>query len=138
MLETIPHTNYRLNPCIHRQSNSTCEHYRPKQRTGTKRVAFTKEGLYIPFRKTLIRSNGESKMQAKRNSKKRSHDQMTPQPKEKIQIIGSSCTWNASELEHFKITLRTDVNVYEMIPERFFNFDHFEDYKDCIYILDLR
>lgn len=69
--------------------------------------------------------------QAKRKGRRRA--QRTPQPKEPEQpVIGSSCTWRGAELDHFKVKVKRDVNVRRMIPDRFFNFDHLKDYKECI------
>jgi hypothetical protein len=75
----------------------------------------------------------KARQQAKRKSEWR--QQRTPQPKEPdIPIIGSSCTWRDTELDHFKVTVERDVDVRKMIPERFFNFDHLEDYEECNFV----
>jgi hypothetical protein len=74
----------------------------------------------------------KAKQQAKRKGRRR--EQRTPQPKEPdIAVIGSSCTWKDAELDHFKVTVVRDVDVCKMIPERFFNFDQLEDYKECTF-----
>jgi hypothetical protein len=55
----------------------------------------------------------------------------TPEHVPQTLTIGSSCTWRAAELDHMKVRIRRDVDVAEMIPERFFNFEHLENYNEC-------
>ena len=61
----------------------------------------------------------------------------TPQPKEEIPVIGSSCTWRESELVHFNVNVRRDVEVRKMIPDKFFRFEHLEGYQQCIFLFSL-
>jgi hypothetical protein len=71
-------------------------------------------------------ANGKSR------KRKRPLDAMTtPEPVPQTLTIGSSCTWGSDELEHMKVTIRRDVDVHEMIPARFFNFENLADYNDC-------
>jgi hypothetical protein len=57
----------------------------------------------------------------------------TPQGKnkEEIDVIGSSCTWRQTQLDDFKVDVERDVAVRDMIPDRFFRFDHLEKYSAC-------
>jgi len=72
----------------------------------------------------------KARQQAKRKGKWR--EQRTPRLKEpKTPVIGSSCTWRDAELDHFKVKVERDVDVREMIPDKCFNFDHLQNYKDC-------
>jgi len=72
----------------------------------------------------------KAREQAKRKRSKR--EQRTPQPKEpETPVIGSSCTWRDEELDHFKVKVERDVDVRKMMPDKFFNFDHLEDYNAC-------
>jgi hypothetical protein len=68
-------------------------------------------------------------------------EQKTPPIQEELKapVIGSSCTWRDAELESLKVTVVRDVDVREMIPEKFFNFSHLEEYEQCIllFIVDL-
>jgi hypothetical protein len=78
----------------------------------------------------------KARQQARRKGKWR--EKRTPQPKEqeeKVPIIGSSCTWRDAELGQFNVSVNRDVNVREMIPEKFFHFDHLPDYIDCIILV---
>ena len=52
-----------------------------------------------------------------------------------IKIIGSSCTWGDEELDRFKVKIVQDVDVQEMIPSEFFNFEKFEGYDKCMFLL---
>jgi hypothetical protein len=55
----------------------------------------------------------------------------TPEPKEEIPVIGSSCTWGKSELDHFNVKMERNMNVREVIPEKFFDFERLEFYRKC-------
>ena len=72
----------------------------------------------------------KARQHAKRRGRTRDR---TPQggSKEDVQVIGSSCTWKRDKLDHFKVTIERDVDVRTMIPERFFAFDHLEEYLEC-------
>ena len=59
------------------------------------------------------------------------------QSKPEILVNESSCIWRDSELDHFKIMIRRDMNVLEMISQKFFNFSHFYDYRDCIFLISV-
>jgi hypothetical protein len=61
----------------------------------------------------------------------RTRERTPPRRAKPIPVIGSSCTWRHAELDHFKVTTVGDVDVKTMIPERFFNFDHLEEYPEC-------
>ena len=80
----------------------------------------------------------KARQQARRKGKWR--EKRTPQPKEQeeeeeVPVIGSSCTWRDAELEQFKVRVKRDVDVREMIPEKYFDFDHLPDYIDCIVLV---
>jgi ribonucleotide monophosphatase NagD (HAD superfamily) len=76
-------------------------------------------------------------VKAKQDTKKQKAEDRTrdktPQQVEKkeILVIGSSSTWKREELEHFKVTTEKDVDVTKMIPQKFFVFDHLEEYTQC-------
>jgi len=61
----------------------------------------------------------------------------TPKPKkpkkEEVKVIGSGCTWRRTELDHFKVALDRDVDVRDMIPQRFFEFENLEGYAECTF-----
>ena len=67
----------------------------------------------------------KAKQQAKRHTKS-SRAKRTPEPKQQIPVIGSSCTRKESELDQFKVKVCRDVDVRGMIPEKFFSFEHLE------------
>ena len=76
----------------------------------------------------------KAKQHEKKQSKNKQRDNTTtPQPNDQpiIPVIGSSCTWRASELDHFNVDLDTDIDVHGMIPPQFFAFDHLDGYKEC-------
>jgi hypothetical protein len=77
----------------------------------------------------------KEKAQRKRQRRIPPRNRNTPQPKEEVPVIGSSCTWRDSELEHFKVTVRRDVEAREMIPDKFFSFGHLEGYQECTLVL---
>ena len=58
----------------------------------------------------------------------------TPQreKRKEVPVIGSSCTWKQDELDHFGVTLHGDIDVREMIPEKYFDFEGFARYERCI------
>lgn len=71
---------------------------------------------------------------AKEHSKKPGRTrERTPQrgKTKEVPVIGSSCTWKRDELDHFKVTIERDIDVRTMIPDKFFEFDHFEGYSEC-------
>src|ERR1700724_3162770 len=72
----------------------------------------------------------------KGNGKGKWREQRTPQRnldrKEEKLVIGSSCTWRDEQLSHFGVDVRKDVNVWDMIPQEFFDFSHLVDYQQCI------
>ena len=75
----------------------------------------------------------KAKQQAKRKGNWRGPK--TPprqEEEERVPIIGSSCTWRDKELDHLKVKVMMGVDVREMIPEKFFGFDHLVDYNECI------
>ena len=72
-----------------------------------------------------------SKEHEKRPSQKRTRDSTTPQPREERHVIGSSCTWGKSELEHFNVTIRRDWDPREVIPAQFFDFTQLSRYEEC-------
>jgi hypothetical protein len=74
----------------------------------------------------------KAKQQAKRKGNWRG-PKTPPRQVEKIPIIGSSCTWRDEELDHLKVKVLTDVDVRELIPEKFWRFDHLEYYEECIH-----
>ena len=43
-------------------------------------------------------------------------------------VIGSSSTWNQDELDTFRVTVKSNVAVRGMIPDRFFDFSSLENY----------
>ena len=54
----------------------------------------------------------------------------TPEPKNPV--IGSSCTWRGRELSEFKVVVQRDVDPKQMVPPKFFAFDHLAGYEQCI------
>lgn len=72
----------------------------------------------------------KSKQHAKRPGRTAQRTPQRPKKKE-IPVIGSSCTWKSDELDHLKVIIERDVDVRTMIPERFFRFDHLEEYPEC-------
>jgi hypothetical protein len=60
------------------------------------------------------------------------------QKEENMPVIGSSCTWRDTELERFQVRVVRDVDMRQMIPEKFFEFGHLEEYEQCIllFIID--
>ena len=135
MLKPLSHTNYCLNSIANwnniyntynENSSVTFENRSVKHRG--KQVALTKGG--IPHQGESDTAMAKQR-RAKRNGKRK--EQRTPQPKEpEPPVIGSSCTWRDTELDHFKVKVERDVDVRKMIPDRFFSFDNLENYKECI------
>ena len=72
----------------------------------------------------------KSKQHAKR---KRKQGQKTPPPAKepKLPVIGSSCTWREAELDHLKVKVLREVDVRLMIPDKFWRFEHLEEYEEC-------
>jgi hypothetical protein len=129
MLKPLSNTNYRLKSCIINHCN-TFDSTSAKE--ARKRVAFSEEG--ISHEERVDKAMAKAKQQSKRKTKRR--ERTTPQPKEPdIAVIGSSYTWKDSELERFMVKVVGNIDVRKMIPEKFFNFDHLKNYKDCTYIL---
>lgn len=130
MLKPLSHTNYHLNSYIINRNN-TFENNISKQ--DGRRVAFSEEDIPPSRCKLIKRWMAKARQQANRKDNWRK--QRTPQSMEKmsvISVIGSSCTWRDVELEYFNVKLIRDVDVRQVIPEKFFNFDHLEDYNNCI------
>jgi hypothetical protein len=46
-------------------------------------------------------------------------------------VVGSSCTWKQDELDLFKVNVERNVDVNQMIPERFFELGGLERYEKC-------
>jgi hypothetical protein len=125
MLKPLSSTNYRLNSCLINRSN-TFDSTSAKE--AGKRVAFSEEGT--SHEEHVDKAMAKARQQSKRKRNRR--EKTTPQPKEPdISVIGSSCTWKDSELERFNVELVRDIDVRKMIPEKFFNFDHLKNYKNC-------
>ena len=64
----------------------------------------------------------------------------TPPPKPpKIEVIGSSCTWGDEQLTTFKVDVKSkrDVNPIEIIPEKFFKFDHLNRFSKCLFCIHM-
>src|SRR5438045_2461031 len=142
MLQPLPSSSYRLNSCLrHQKTPLAVETALSKQsRTGgEKRVAFSKEGRSSS---THGQSNREAmakaKVQARRKNQRSRPKLSTPQPRPEIPVIGSSCTWRDSELDHFNVKVRREVDVLDVIPEKFFDFKHLDDYNDCIFLASQR
>jgi len=95
-------------------------------------VAFSKEGFSpsIAEKKTDV-AMAKAKQQAKRKSNWRGPKTPSRQEQEKIPVIGSSCTWRDAELDHLKVKVQRDVDVRELIPEKFWRFEHLTYYKEC-------
>ena len=74
----------------------------------------------------------KAKLQEKRAAKRPPRNVKTPSPKPEPVVIGSSCTWGESELEHFKVTICRDVDPHQMIPAEFFDFAHLDHYSECM------
>jgi hypothetical protein len=73
----------------------------------------------------------KAKQQAKRKANYRGSKTPPKQEEQKIPIIGSSCTWRDAELDHLRVKVRRDVDVREFILDKFFEFDHLEEYDEC-------
>ena len=126
MLTVLSPTNHRLNSCLHHPQNPT----NPSKQS--RRVAFTKEGSTSQAKKTDV-AMAKAKQQAKRKGNWRGPK--TPprqEEEERVPIIGSSCTWRDKELDHLKVKVVMGVDAREMIPEKFWGFDHLVDYNECI------
>jgi hypothetical protein len=110
MVQSIHLTSVQPKSCLR-----TAPRVQPKRgRNKAKRVKFTRD------------ARQQAKKQVERPSR------CLPRQKEETPIIGKSCTWGSSELDHLKVNIRQDVNSKEMIPERFFEFAHLERYSECI------
>lgn len=99
-------------------------------------MTFFKEGSPVPRfagKKTDV-AMAKAKQQAKRKGRR---GPKTPprQLEEKIPVIGSSCTLRDAELEHLKVKVTRDVDVRELIPEKFFAFGHLPEYEECSVLL---
>jgi hypothetical protein len=55
----------------------------------------------------------------------------TPRKREtpQIPVIGSGSTWGEDELDMFKVIVEGDVDVKQMIPEKWFDFGGLEHYR---------
>jgi len=76
----------------------------------------------------------KAKQQARKENRKKKREQQTSQRtvEQQTPVIGSSCTWGDQELSHFRVGVRLNVDVLEMIPQECFDFDHLVDnYKEC-------
>jgi len=73
----------------------------------------------------------KARQHAKRPGRTRERTPQGVREKE-VPVIGSSCTWKRDELDHFKVKVERDVDVRTMIPDKFFLFDHLEEYSECI------
>jgi hypothetical protein len=124
MLTPLSPTNHRLNSCFHPQKQT-------KPSKQGKRVAFSKEGNPSVWGKKTDVAMAKAKQQAKRKGNYRGSKTPPKQKEQEIPVIGSSCTWRDAELDHLKVRVRRDVDVKELIPEKFFEFDHLEEYEEC-------
>ena len=73
----------------------------------------------------------KSRQHAKRSSQKTRFKTPQREDTEEVPVIGSSCTWRENELDHFGVEVKRDVDVREMILEKFFNFEGFARYEKC-------
>ena len=96
--------------------------------TASKKVHFSKEGKSHSLHSAKTTAIAMSRRQAKRQVSK---PPRMPSPPNQA-VIGSSCTWGEFELECFHVTVQWDVDPLEIIPERFFVFDHLEEFQNCI------
>ena len=127
MLQPIPHTSARINSCLLSVNQATSKP--PK-----KRVNFSHEGkLSLCTRVTVTNCVCELAIAMSEVHAKRETPRRTRQPKEVVQVIGSSCTWRDPEIEQFKVDVQRDVDPKQMIPERFFNFEQLEGYLECTF-----
>ena len=71
-------------------------------------------------------------MAKEKSERKRDEVQAADTPRrvrqQKVLAIGSSSTWNQDELDLFRVAVQGDVDVREMIPERFFDFGAVTNY----------
>ena len=79
----------------------------------------------------MARGKTQSKRKKLRNMAK------TPELSQKALTMSSSCTWGDVEFDHLKVDIQRDVNVREMIPEKFFSFEKLESYAECMRVLIL-
>ena len=60
----------------------------------------------------------------------------TPQNKAALErdVVGSSCTWDAVELEQLKVVVVRNVDAHEMIPHEYFDLiPTLEGYAQCMH-----
>ena len=59
-------------------------------------------------------------------------DANTPRKPEtpQIPVIGSGSTWGEDELDMFKVTVEGNMDVKQMIPEKWFDFGGLEHYRE--------
>ena len=94
-------------------------------------MAFSKEGFPPSIREKTDVAMAKAKQQTKRKGNWRGLKTPPRQEDEKIPVIGSSCTWRDAELDHLKVKVQRVVDVRELIPEKFWRFEHLKYYKEC-------
>jgi hypothetical protein len=140
----------------HKRINKPDKNSRRKS-TKDKRVTFTKEGIppsvicafpsHFPLTSittfvyqvlltfySVVSMLSLAMSKAVEDAKKagnRTRDKTPQQVEKETTVIGSSSTWKQEELDHFNVTIKKDVDVRQMIPEKFFVFDHLEEYPQC-------
>ena len=118
-ITTSARINSTITPCI--------RHSKPRNlKIDKKRVQFDAEGT-SPFQKRLMKAMaGERKQE-----KTRLQEPRTPKKGKRPEkpIIGSSSTWKEEQLERFKVQVGADLQVSEMIPEKWFDFGTLEHYQ---------
>jgi hypothetical protein len=72
-----------------------------------------------------------------KKAENRTREKTPQQVQKETPIVGSSSTWKREELDHFNVMIKKDVDVSRMIPEKFFAFDHLEEYLQCLFLRDI-
>jgi hypothetical protein len=126
MLTPLSPTNCRLNSCLSHPQKPT----KPSKKG--KHVAFSKEGFPPSTGDTTDVAMAQAKQQAKRKGKLMAQKTPPRQEDEKIPVVGSSCTWRDAELDHLKVKVQRDVDVRELIPEKFWRFEHLKYLKNVL------
>ena len=134
-LQPIPATNSRLNSLIHQADTEVGKASTINKPSTAKHVSFPSEGISLPppLLSTILKEvMAKANSQAKKKSKYRRTRTARPKMRDEKAVIGSSCTWGDKELDRFNVDVLRNVAVEDMIPSRFFNFVHIENYEECL------
>lgn len=127
MLRDITTTSAKVNsdiiPCILYHNKSQ------KSKSDQRRVQFDADGMIPPWAMLTVAMRREKRQQKRAKVAGTSTPKKSNPPKPEI---GSSSTWNHDELETFKVHPAKEVEVKDIVPEKWFDFGNVTRYQSSI------